>query len=458
MDHMADGVETETNESKQPLTRTLAETLWFPVFFFTGFLVCYLLAFHQPTPHHVKVAVADPAAAARIDAALGQASPGAFDVLPVASGDAARQAVLDRDATAGFSADPAHPTLYVAKADGYMLESILTQTFTPIAARSGGTMAVVDLAPTASGDPMGTGMFYLVLAWNIPSYIVVMMLLRAVTMSRRTKLWLLVGWAAFLSVAGYLGGLAMHVIPNHPAVIPLAFLLSLGISLTSFGFVPIAKQYFPGVAMGLFVLLSMPSSGGAVPVQLVPGFFRALHPFMPMGNLIEAARGIFYFNGVGILRPILMLCAWVLVGVALVAGHALWQKRKAAPEQAVAEPPVEDPVFEMPQPTAVPARHRHFGEPVPVVSGAVRGSEGEPVPGAVVTVMGGRGQQLVRTVADESGCYAVAGLPEQFVDLVVSAPGRYSTVRRILVREGETRREDFELSGRRQPVSAVAGA
>ncbi|MBB2933122.1 hypothetical protein FHX82_000142 [Amycolatopsis bartoniae] len=455
---MADEVETKTNETKQPLARTLAETLWFPVFFFCGFLVCYLLAFHQPTPHHVKVAVADPATAAKLETALDKASPGGFDIVPVPNGDAARQSVLDRDTTAGFSADPAHPTLYVAKADGSMLESILTQTFTPIAAQGGGTLAVVDLAPTASGDPMGTGMFYLVLVWNIPSYVVVMMLLRAVTMSRRTKILTLVGWGAFLSVAGYLAGLAMHVIPNEPAVMPLAFLLSLGISLTSFGLVPFAKQFFPGVAMGLFVLLSMPSSGGAIPIQLVPGFFRALHPIMPMGNLIEAARGVFYFHGVGILRPILVLCAWLLVGIALIAGHALWQKRRAQADAAVVEAPVEDPTLEMPRPTAVPARHHHFGQLVPVVNGTVRTPDGEPVGGAAITVTDTRGQQLVRTVADHDGSYAVAGLSQQFVDLVVSAPGRYSTVRRILVREGATRTEDFELEGRRQPVGATSGA
>ncbi|WP_236790443.1 carboxypeptidase regulatory-like domain-containing protein [Amycolatopsis sp. GM8] len=446
-------------EPKQSLIRTLAEHLWFPVFFFVGFLLCYLLAFHQPTPHHVRVAVADPVAAARIDAALGKASPGAFDIVPAADADAARQAVLDRDATAAFSADPAHPTLFVAKADGYMLESILNQTFTPIVAQTGGTLATVDLAPTASGDALGTGLFYLVLVWNVPSYIVVMMLLRAVTMSRRAKVCTLVGWAAFLSVGGFLGGLALHVIPADPRVIPLAFLLSLGVSLTSFGLVPFAKQFFPGVAMGLFVLLSVPSSGGAIPVQLVPGFFRALHPFLPMGNLLEAARGVFYFHGVGILRPILVLCAWVLLGTALIAGHALWQKRHPATEdEVVAEPPVEDPAIEMPRPTALPAHAHHFGTLVPMVSGEVRTGDGQPVRGAVVTVTDGRGGQLVRTIADDDGCYAVAGLPEQFVDLVVSAPGRQSAVRRILLREGSTRRENFELSDRREALTAGLSA
>jgi len=446
-------------EPKQSIGRTLAETLWFPLFFLCGFLFCYLLAFHSPKPHNVEIAVSDPAAAAQIQAALDKASPGAFDVEAVATGDAARQAVLDRDATAAFDATPGHPVLYLAKADGYMLESVLTQTFTPIAGEVGGTLTTIDLAPTASGDSMGTGMFYLVLAWNIPSYIIVMMLLRAVTLSRRAKVLTLVGFGALISVVGFYGGLAMGVIPNKPVAMLLAFLLTQGISLTSFGLVPIAKQFFPGVAMGLFVMLSMPSSGGAIPIQMVPGFFRALHPYFPMGNLIEALRGIFYFDGVGITRPILVLCAWVLVGVLLIAGHALWLRRKESGQQeAVEEPPVEDPAIEMPRPTALPPRSRHFGGLEPVVTGTVRTPEGDGLPGAAITVTDGRGQQLVRTVSDEDGSYALAGLSEQFVDLVVSAPGRHSAVRRVLIREGRTRRENFALTPRRQPVAARTGA
>ncbi|MEU0509786.1 carboxypeptidase regulatory-like domain-containing protein [Amycolatopsis sp. NPDC006125] len=447
---MAEHVETQEQEPGK--LRTLAESLWFPVFFALGFVFCYLLAFHAPSPHHIEVAVADETAAARIEAALGQASPDAFDIQPVATADQARQAVLDRDATAAYSADPARPTLFVAKADGYLLESVLNQAFAPVAAQTGHALTVVDLAPTEPGDAMGTGLFYLVLIWNIPSYIVVMMLLRAVTLSRRAKVATLVGFGALLTLIGYAGGVAMDVIPNDPVAIPVAFLLTQAVSLTSFGLVPLVKQWFPGVAMGLFVLLSMPSSGGAVPVQMVPGFFRALHPFFPMGNLIEALRGIFYFDGRGVLRPVLVLCGWVLLGVVLIAGHALVQRRKGG---AVEEPPVEDPAFEMPQPTAVPADRRHFGEPVPTLTGAVHAADGSPVPGAAVTVMDGRGHQLVRTTADDEGRYAVAGLPGQFVDLVVSAPGFEATASRALVREGGTTHRDFTLRGRQPLVSAA---
>jgi len=456
---MTEQLERDTPEEPGKL-RTLAESLWFPVFFAVGFVCCYLLAFHSPSPHHIEIAVADPAAAARIEAAMDQARPGAFDVQPVATADDAAQAVRDRTATAAYSADPAAPTLFVAKADGYMLESVLTSAFTPIAGQTGHALAVTDLAPTEAGDTMGTGMFYLVLIWNIPSYIVVMMMLRAVTLSRRAKVATLVGFGAFLTLIGYAGGVAMDVIPNDPVAIPVAFLLTQAVSLTSFGLVPFVKQWFPGVAMGLFVLLSMPSSGGAVPIQMVPGFFRALHPIFPMGNLIEALRGIFYFDGVGVLRPILVLCAWIVLGVALIVGHSLWLRRRERAAGLVEEPPVEepaveDPAIEMPRPTALPVHERHFGEQAPALVGAVQAEEGAAVPRAAVTVVDGRGRQLVKTVADDEGRYAIAGLPEQFVDLVVSAPGFDAVASRVLVREGRCVRRDFTLRGRQPLVSAA---
>src|SRR5215470_253993 len=104
---MAEAGAVETAEETKPsIVRTLAENLWFPVFFLGGFLVCYLLAFHNPTPHHVEVAVSDPAAASQVQAALDRAMPGAFDIQAAPTGDAARQAVLDRDVSAAFDATP----------------------------------------------------------------------------------------------------------------------------------------------------------------------------------------------------------------------------------------------------------------------------------------------------------------------------------------------------------------
>lgn len=435
---------------RESVVRPLAESLWFPTLFFLGFLFCYMLAFHSPAPHQVPVAVSSPAAAGRLQAALNSASPGGFDVIPEPEANAARHAVLDRTASAAYTAVP-NPTLYVAKADGYSLEEMLLQVFTPIGTQHGGRLSVVDLAPTASGDTIGTGMFYLALAWDIPGYVLVMMLLRAVTVSRGRKILTILGVGAAFSVVGYFVALAMHVIPSDPMAIPIAFALVEAVALTSYGLAPFVKQFFPGVAMGLFVLLSMPSSGGTIPVSLVPPFFAALHPLMPMGNLVDALRGLFYFNGVGVGRPVAVLCAWIVFGFALIGADVLRQRHRLASENAqevaeIAEPPVEDPALEMPQPTALPPRGHHFGGPTPMLLGRVSDQHDHPVPGATVTIIGGNGRQLVHANTDHLGEYAVTGLPQELVDIVVSAPGRRPEVLRVLVWDGTARRHDFVLS------------
>jgi hypothetical protein len=56
---------------------------------------------------------------------------------------------------------------------------------------------------------------------------------------------------------------------------------------------------------------------------MVPAFFSWLHPILPLGNLIDAMRSIFYFDGTDMIRPTLVLCAWIVVGAALVTASAL---------------------------------------------------------------------------------------------------------------------------------------
>jgi hypothetical protein len=44
------------------VVRTLVMALWLPALFLAGLLFSFLLAFHHPTPHHIKIAVAAPPA------------------------------------------------------------------------------------------------------------------------------------------------------------------------------------------------------------------------------------------------------------------------------------------------------------------------------------------------------------------------------------------------------------
>ncbi|MYQ33921.1 carboxypeptidase regulatory-like domain-containing protein [Streptomyces sp. SID4956] len=440
----------QTSEPENPgLIRTLAGGLWFPLFFFFGFLLCYMIPFHSPTPHDVRVAVSSPAAAGELRSALEKEAPGAYDIVTAHDAADARQQVLDRDAVAAFAVGEDTSTLYVAKANGYMLESTLTQTFTQVAASSGDELKTSELAPTASGDATGTSLFYLAMVWTVIPYVSVMMMLRIVTLGRRAKLFAFAGVGAFITVVGYLVGLAVDVIPNEPLAMVYAFAVTQLVAWTTYGLVPFVRQFIPGVAIGLFVLLNIPSSGGAIPYQMVPGFFRVLHPVMPLGNLVDALHGILYFDNKGLLRPTLMLLLWLAVGAALVGVGVLRERRMKRAEQSSDEDVqqldvVEDPSIEAPAPHAV--RHGATGiEAVPQLHGAVTEEAGSPVAGARITVTDARGRQLARARTDEQGGYQLAGLPEDFLVVVLSAPGRRPAIASVLPKEGKVERRDFVL-------------
>ncbi|MER5795325.1 carboxypeptidase regulatory-like domain-containing protein [Streptomyces sp. NPDC001980] len=443
---------------------TLAEALWFPVSLFLGMLFFFAPALHAPQPHHVKVAVGGPAVARRVDSALSGRLPGGFDVTAVADARAARQSVLDRDTAAGFRQDRRHAVLYVAKANGASLEQTLTTVFTQVAAESHRQLTVTDVAPTEPEDELGTTLLYFSLAWSIPAYVLATTLLRAVTFGRRRKLLTVAGVAAGYSVIGFYVGLWLGYLPDKPAAMAVSFLLTTAVATAASGLAPFTRQFFPAVAMGLFIVMSIPTSGGAVPAPMLPMFFQHVRAVMPLANGLDALRGVFYFDGAGVLEPVLVLCAWFAGGVALL-GLDFWLHRRRGGASAVRageagdgdgesepveEPPVEDPALETPRPTALPVHTHRFGEQVPVLTGRVQDGEGRPVRGAAVTVIDARGRQLVRSVTDGSGEYAAAGLPEGYLSIVVSAPGLHPMVHQALLQTGLTARADFALRHRPQ--------
>ncbi|MFB6812032.1 YhgE/Pip domain-containing protein [Streptomyces sp. NPDC056387] len=74
----------------------------------------------------------------------------------------------------------------------------------------------------------------------------------------------------------------------------------------------------PGMLLAtiVFVAMAVPSSGATVPLQALPGFFRALSEFEPLRQITEGMRAILYYGAqadAGLSR------AWASMGVALVA-------------------------------------------------------------------------------------------------------------------------------------------
>jgi hypothetical protein len=61
----------------------------------------------------------------------------------------------------------------------------------------------------------------------------------------------------------------------------------------------------------IFIFLNFPSSGGTVPGELLPGFWRFLHQFWVGASALDANRSILYFDGAGTATAVLKTLAWL---------------------------------------------------------------------------------------------------------------------------------------------------
>ena len=220
---------------------------------------------------------------------------------------------------------------------------------------------------------------------------------------------------------GFLIGYGLGVVPGQGLAILFAFLNFEAVALVTYGLLRLAGRYAIGLAIILFLLLlSIPSSGGPVPYQMVPAFFSWLHPILPLGNLIDAMRSIFYFDGTDMIRPTLVLCAWIVVGAALVTASALLPGSSGAADgdggdgeatdRAVRElrgpaMAVEPSAIESPAGRAALSGNgaNGFRSRTPMLFGKVTDAGGAPIPAANITIIDADGHQVLRTTTERHG-------------------------------------------------------
>ncbi|MFE9609928.1 carboxypeptidase regulatory-like domain-containing protein [Streptomyces sp. NPDC006012] len=422
--------------------RALAGNLWLPAVFLAGLIFCYLPAFHHATPHGVRIAVAAPAhTASTLQAEFDRTAPGAFDLRPVDSVRAARGAVLHQDTVAAWQPDAHHPQLYLAKADGASLETVLENAVGAATAaqhpKAAPQLQVHELVPTLPDDASGTTGLYLALACTLPCYFMVVSLQRAGFSRRKQVLTYVCGALVIAAVSYLVPAYGYHAVPKNPLILLYLCLMAEAVTLTSFGLVAFFGRFFPAVAVVLFMMLGMPSSGGTVPTDMVPAFFRFLHPVLPMGNVVDAVRDIGYFHRENLLRPTLALSAWIALGALLILLGWVKELARTPAENARALPPaapVDDPTMEMPLCT---------------LTGRATDRSGLPLAGATITVTTEHGRGILRTTTTADGSYTAAGLHPGSVIVLATAPGHLPSVTRVRLHSiRPVHHQDFSLDTR----------
>ena len=86
-----------------------------------------------------------------------------------------------------------------------------------------------------------------------------------------------------------------------------------------------------------FLMLQLTSAGGTYPVQTSPGFFNAIHPFMPMSYVVDALRRLITGGGLGpVWQACAVLAAFTAGALALTAVSArrrqVWTLERLHPE------------------------------------------------------------------------------------------------------------------------------
>ncbi|MFC8989802.1 YhgE/Pip family protein [Streptomyces sp. NPDC057115] len=129
-----------------------------------------------------------------------------------------------------------------------------------------------------------------------------------------------------IALAGWLPVVAIGVLQTVAlmAVLHWAIGLQMARAAGTVGFLFLASACFAAIVQWLnarfgaagrilvlaLLMLQLTSAGGTYPVQTSPGFFEALHPYLPMSYVVEALRRLITGGGLG---PVWQACAVLAV-------------------------------------------------------------------------------------------------------------------------------------------------
>ena len=293
-----------------------------------GFIVSYVGALHDPTPHELSIAVvAPPQVQPQLVAALEAVPDNAVRAVTATDAAEATARIKDQKIYAALVVDPAgtQDTLLVADARGPAAAQAAEVIVTAIGRSQGRTVVVQDVVPLAKGDAEGLSSFYLVIGWCVGGYLVASILgISAGSRPANTSRALIrLGTLALYSVAAGIGGAViigpvLHALPGSTwGLLGLGSLVVFSVGAFTMAMECLFGIVGIGVAVLLFVVLGNPSAGGVFPPPMMPAFWRAIGAWFPNGAGTDVARSIAYFDSTGIAVPVMVLIAWAVVGVAV---------------------------------------------------------------------------------------------------------------------------------------------
>ena len=290
-------------------------------------IVLFGSALHDPRPHDVAVGVVAPQPMVdQLTQGFAQNAPGAFTFTTYATEAEARAAVDQRDVVAALIVGQAGPTLVVAGAAGDAIAGGVTAAFTSVFAQQGQTLSVQVVHPFGTGDPHGIILFFLLLATVITSVVAGVLAVFGAPQARWLEITTVV--VVYAVCAGIVGALTASWIANDYggailALMGLLAVVSLAIGLVMAACARLAGPAGVGLGVLIVVLIGLISSGGPLGSAFLPDAYRLVGPWLPIEPAYSAIRGALYFGGAGLATPLLVLGAWIVIGLAGLAASEL---------------------------------------------------------------------------------------------------------------------------------------
>ncbi|WP_185091070.1 DUF3533 domain-containing protein [Gordonia oryzae] len=329
------GDNREVTAAQHARRKALAGAAVVPIFLVTCLPLTFIGLFHNPTPHEMKVAIVgtDQAVTQQLTTQLEKVTGNGFDFTSVPDADTARNQLHQLEIRGAY--DPATATLTIAGAGNLQATQVVKQTFGPVAASSGKTLQVDDIAPLPTSDLVGAGVLYLGLGAILGGYLSAMI---AYMLGRGLGLRWQVGAIVVISAVCALAqvlisyqwiGILHH---NEIAVAATLFVIALTCGLFQLGGSMLIGPLMMVVSMLVLIFLGVSSSGIAVGTDMAPAFYRVLHPILPTSNGFEALKRIAYFDGADAWsKNLWILVLWLAVSAAMVVGGVLLKRAGRGP-------------------------------------------------------------------------------------------------------------------------------
>jgi hypothetical protein len=308
-------------ENTAPTAKAVTLVLVPALVLMLAFAFFYVGAFHEPTPHHVPLAVVGPPAVA---AQLNRLPGEPLDARQASSRSDALSQINDRKVYGAY--DAATDRLFVASAANRATAVALEETFNIVAAAQGRpAVRVTDVKPLPRADPNGTAAFYAVIAWMFGGYIgsTLIGLIGSARSTSRKRAAARLGALAELSVVGGIlsvvmlrasfGAFSGHVV----AMCAIGALTIFSSGAATAGIQAAAGPAGTGFVILVFVILGNSASGGPFARPLLPGLWRTVGGVLPPGASVDLSRSALFFGGSRIAGPILVLVVWAVLGTAL---------------------------------------------------------------------------------------------------------------------------------------------